>query len=169
MAAPIIPILKKLAVSIVSDKKLLKKVLGIVLGIIVFAITPMLAVIGIFSQLVDISTSEMEEILSEYETTASAVCAEIEKEMSGLGYPQEKIEEAQALYAFALFDFGEEDGFVGRLVGCYSLEEQTDEEVIAKVNETFGTEYFAEEYTALMEEIRDRQVLDETENKEDTA
>ena len=166
MAAPIIPILKKLAVAILTDKKARNKFFGVLLLIIVLAITPVLAVVGIFSQLVDISTSEMEEILSEYERTASVVCAEIEEEMMAHGYSALKIEEAQTLYAFALFDYGEEDGFVQKLVGCYSLEEQTDEELMAKVNEAFGTEYLAEEYTALMQEIRDRHVLDETENKE---
>ena len=165
MAAPIIPILKKVAVAILTDEKARKKFFGIVLGIIVIAITPVLAIIGIFTKIVEIGTSGVERIVAEYESTASVVCAEIEKEMTAQGYSALKIEEAQTLYAFALSDFGEEDGFVGRLVGCYSLGEQTDEEVIAKVNETFGTEYFAEEYTALMEEIRDRHVLDETENE----
>ena len=52
-------------------------------------------------------------------------------------------------------------------MGCYSLEEQTDEELIIKVNETFGTEYTADEYTDLVQEIRDTHVLDENENQEE--
>ena len=169
MAAPIIPILKKLAVSIVSDKKLLKRVLGIVLAIIIVAMIPGLVVVAIFTQMGNIDASELNGFIAEYEERVSVKNAEIEKRMVELGYSQEKIEEAQTLYAFALYDYGEEDGFVEKLIGCYSLEEQTDEELIIKVNETFGTSYTAEEYTCLMQEIRDRQVLDETENKEDTA
>lgn len=166
MAAPIIPILKKLAVALVTDKKFRNRVFGIILGILVIIMLPVMAVVGVFSELGNINTSEMEQILAEYETTASAVATEIEEEMTAQGFTALKIEEAQTLYAFALYDYGTEEGFVEKLVGCYSLEEQTDEELIAKVNETFGTEYTAEEYTDLMQEIRDTHVLDENENQE---
>ena len=166
MAAPIIPILKKLAVALVTDKKFRNRVFGIILGILIIIMLPVMAVVGVFSELGNINTSEMEQILSEYETTASAVATEIEEEMTALGFTALQIEEAQTLYAFALYDYGAEEGFVEKLVGCYSLEEQTDEELIAKVNETFGTEYTADEYTDLMQEIRDTHVLDENENQE---
>ena len=166
MAAPIIPILKKLAVALVTDKKFRNRVFGIILGILVIIMIPVMAVVGVFSELGNINTSEMEQILSEYETTASAVATEIEEEMTAQGFTALKIEEAQTLYAFALYDYGAEEGFVEKLVGCYALEEQTDEELIAKVNETFGTEYTADEYTSLMKEIRDTHVLDETKNQE---
>lgn len=166
MAAPIIPILKKLAVALVSDKKFRNRVFGIILGILIIIMLPVMAVVGVFSELGNINTSEMEQILSEYETTASAVATEIEEEMTALGYTSLQIEEAQTLYAFALYDYGAEEGFIEKLVGCYALEEQTDEELIAKVNETFGTEYTADEYTSLMQEIRDTHVLDENENQE---
>ena len=167
MAAPIIPILKKLAVALVTDKKFRNRVFGIILGILIIIMLPVMAVVGVFSELGNINTSEMEQILSEYEATASTVATEIEEEMTVQGFTALKIEEAQTLYAFALYDYGAEEGFVEKLVGCYSLEEQTDEELITKVNETFGTEYTADEYTSLMQEIRDTHVLDETENQED--
>ena len=167
MAAPIIPILKKLAVALVTDKKFRNRVFGIILGILIIIMLPVMAVVGVFSELGNINTSEMEQILSEYETTASAVATEIEEEMTALGYTSLQIEEAQTLYAFALYDYGAEEGFVEKLVGCYSLEKQTDEELITKVNETFGTEYTADEYTDLVQEIRDTHVLDENENQEE--
>jgi hypothetical protein len=110
--------------------------------------------------------SEVKQFIAEYEATASMICEKIEQEMTGLGYTSLQIEEAQTLYAFALYDYGTEEGFVEKLVDCYALEEQTDEELIAKVNETFGTEYTAVEYTDLMQEIRDTHVLDENENQE---
>lgn len=166
MAAPIFPLIKKLAVSLVTDKKFRNRIFGIILGMLIIIMLPVLAVVGVFSELGNINTSEMEQILSEYEATASVVATEIEEEMTAQGFTALKIEEAQTLYAFALYDYGEQDGFVEKLVGCYSLEEQTDEELIAKVNETFGTEYTAEDYTSLMQEIRDNHVLDETENQE---
>lgn len=167
MAAPIIPILKKLAVALVTDKKFRNRVFGIILGILVIIMLPVMAVVGVFSELGNINTSEMEQILSEYEATASAVATEIEEKMTAQGFTALKIEEAQTLYAFALYDYGTEEGFVEKLVDCYALEEQTDEELIAKVNETFGKEYTADEYTSLMQEIRDTHVLDENENQEE--
>ena len=166
MAAPIIPILKKAAVAVLTDKKLFKKVMGIILGIIIIILTPVLAIVGMFSQLANMDVSEAKQFIAEYEATANVVCEKIEEEMTGLGYTSLQIEEAQTLYVFALYDYGTEEGFVEKLVGCYSLEEQTDEELIAKVNETFGTEYAAEEYTALVQELRDNHVLDEDENQE---
>ncbi|MBQ3221939.1 MAG: hypothetical protein IJB34_08295 [Clostridia bacterium] len=167
MAAPIIPILKKVAVAVLTDKKLFKKVMGIILGIIIIILTPVLAIVGIFSQLANVDMSEAKQFIAEYETTASMICEKIEQEMTGLGYTSLQIEEAQTLYVFALYDYGEEEGFVEKIVSCYTIEEQTDEELIAKVNETFGTEYTVDEYTDLMQEIRDNHVLDENENQEE--
>ena len=158
MAAPIIPILKKVAVAVLTDKKLFKKVMGIILGIIIIILTPVLALVGIFSQLANMDVSEAKQFIAEYEATANVVCEKIEEEMTGLGYTSLQIEEAQTLYVFALYDYGTEEGFVEKLVGCYSLEEQTDEDLIKNINEAFGTEYLAEEYTALMQEIRDNHV-----------
>ena len=166
MAAPIIPILKKVAVAVLTDKKLFKKVMGIILGIIIIILTPVLAIVGIFSQLANMDVGEVKQFIAEYEATASTVCEKIEEEMTAQGFTALQIEEAQTLYVFALYDYGEEDGFVETLVGCYSLEGQTDEELMAKVNEAFGTEYLAEEYTVLMQEIRDNHVLDENKNQE---
>ena len=166
MALPIIPLLKKLAVSLVTDKKFRHRVFGIILGIIIIIMLPVMAVVGVFSELGNINTSEMNQILAEYEETVAEKCKEIEEVMTAQGFTALKIEEAQTLYAFALYDYGEQDGFVEKLIGCYSIEEQTDEDLIQKVNEIFGTAYTAEEYTSLVQEIRDRQVLDENEKQE---
>lgn len=166
MTAPIIPILKKVAVAVLTDKKLFKKVIEIVLILIVFIITPILAVVGFCFELTRRGEDMMERIISEYEERINTVCEKIEEEMKTQGFTDLQIEEAQTLYAFALYDYGTEEGFVEKLVDCYALEEQTDEELIAKVNETFGTDYTADEYTSLMKEIRDTHVLDETKNQE---
>ena len=160
MAAPIIPFLKKLTTVGITDKKFLKRALGIMLGIFIIIMMPIFAVVGVFSQLANIDMSELQQTAAEYEKTANVKCAEIEAMMAELGYSKQQIEEAQALYAFALYDFGEEDGFVERLVECYTLAKQTDEELIKKINEAFGTSYTKEEYTRLMQQIRDNHVLD---------
>ena len=56
MAAPIIPILKKIAVAFVSDKKGRKWLLGIILGVLFLLLMPIIAVLGIFSGGIDINT-----------------------------------------------------------------------------------------------------------------
>ena len=58
MAAPIIPILKKLAVALVTDKKFRNRVFGIILGILVIIMLPVMAVVGVFSELGSINTKK---------------------------------------------------------------------------------------------------------------
>lgn len=165
MAAPIVPVLKKLGMAILTDKKASEKVIEIVLILIVFIITPILAVVGFCSELTRRGEDMMERIISEYEERINTVCEKIEEEMKTQGFTDLQIEEAQTLYAFALCDFGEQEDFLEKLLYCYRLKEQTDEELIQKINEVFGTNYLAEEYTSLMQEIRDRYVLDEDKNQ----
>ena len=69
-------------------------------------------------------------------------------------------EEAQTLYLFALHDEGEEDGFVMRLVGCFEAD-QTDEELVQKVNTEFGKEITTEDFQNAVQEFRDTQVSNE--------
>ena len=166
MAVPIIPILKKLAVAVLTDKKTRKRIFGILLGIVIIVTLPIMAIIGVFAELSNINTSEVEQILSEYESTVNEKNAEIEDLMTARGFSALQIEEAQTLYAFALYDFGEEEKFIEKLADCYTLEEQTDEALIQKVNETFGTEYLAEEYANLMQDVREKYEMDEKERGE---
>ena len=155
MAFPIIPILKKIAVTLVTDKKARKVIIGIVLGIIVIIIMPIIAVLGIFSSGLEIGNEKINEIINEYQTVGETVMVEIEEKMIDEGYSKQKIEEAQAVYMLALFEKSEEENFVSRLVGCFAFE-QTDEELVNNVNAEFGTDLLASEYTQAVQEIRDR-------------
>ena len=155
MAFPIIPILKKIAVTLVTDKKARKVIIGIVLGIIVIIIMPIIAVLGIFSSGLEIGNEKINEIINEYQTVGETVMAEIEEKMIDEGYSKQKIEEAQAVYMLALFEKSEEENFVSRLVGCFAFE-QTDEELVNNMNAEFGTDLLASEYTQAVQEIRDK-------------
>ena len=160
MAAPIIPILKKIAVALVSDKKGRKWLLGIILGIVFIILLPIIALLGIFSGGLDLNTDELFSALTEQQAKMEIIVQDIEDEMINAGYNQQDVEEAQTLYLFALHDEGEEDGFVLRLVGCFEAD-QTDEELVAAVNAEFGKEIMTEDFTNAVQEFRDTQVSNE--------
>lgn len=76
--------------------------------------------------------------------------------MTDAGYDSNRIEEARTLYVFALSSYVEESNFTDRLVGCFSAE-QTDEDLIIKVNEVFGTIIKVEDFKNAMENTRNDQ------------
>ena len=145
MSATVAAALKKIAVAILTDKKLRKAVLGIVLGIIIIVIMPVVAVIALFNGDINIDTDRLQQIVVEEmsdEEKAKLQAVEdtmkaIETAMTEKGFTAEKIKEAQVLYTLALYDHSKADGFVDKLVGCFA-EDQTDEQLIAAVNAAFG-------------------------------
>ena len=160
MAAPIIPILKKVAVAIVSDKKGRKWLLGVILGITFIILMPIIALLGIFSGGLDLNLDGIYDKIHEQQAKMEIVAQDIEDEMLNAGYTQVEVQEAQTLYLFALHDEAEEDGFVLRLVGCFEAD-QTDEELVQKVNTEFGKEITIEDFQNAVQEFRDTQVSNE--------
>ena len=160
MAAPIIPILKKVAVAIVSDKKGRKWLLGVILGITFIILMPIIALLGIFSGGLDLNLDGIYDKINEQQAKMEIVAQDIEDEMLNAGYTQQEVQEAQTLYIFALHDEAEEDGFVLRLVGCFEAD-QTDEELVQNVNTEFGKEITTEDFQNAVQEFRDAQVSDE--------
>lgn len=161
MSATVAAALKKIAVAILSDKKLRKAVLGIVLGIIIIVIMPVAAVIALFNGDINIDTDRLQQIVVEEmsdEEKAKLQAVEdmmkaIETAMTEKGFTAERTKEAQVLYTLALYDHSKADGFVDKLVDCFA-EDQTDEQLIAAVNSAFGTELKAEDYSKIMNSIR---------------
>ena len=161
MSAAIVAALKKIAVAIIGNPKVLKKIGGILLGVIVIIIMPILAVLGIFSGDIEIDTVRLQTMIEESMTEEEIgrlqligdVMLKIEEEMTTAGYSADRINEAQVLYSLSLTEFSGEEDFVDRLVGCFQ-QEQTDEELILSVNETFGTQINAEEFIRVMDGIR---------------
>lgn len=156
MAAPaIIPILKKIAVAIVSDKKGRKVVIGIVLGVIFVIMMPIIAILGIFSGGIDLGLDDINSLVQQQQTVGESTLTAIEEQMLSEGYSQLKAEEAQAIYLLALFDKTDEENFTERLVGCFETE-QTDTELITAVNAEFGTAINPSDFTVAVQEIRDK-------------
>ena len=152
MAFPIAAILKKAAIAVGSNKKVLKTVGCIALGLVVIICMPIAAVLGIFSGGAGIDTGKI-EIPQEEVLQAEEIMESIEEKMLEKGLGEERIEEAMVLFSFCLFQFAGEENFAERLGGCFETK-QTDEELIAAVNAEFGTNILPEEFIDIMEEIK---------------
>ena len=163
MAAPaIVPIIKKVASVVLSDKKGRKAVLMIIGIVLVIIILPIIALLGIFSGGIDLGLDDINSMVQEQQQVGEATLVAIEEAMLDEGYSQERVEEAQAVYLLALFDKTDEDNFVERLVGCFE-EEQTDAELIASVNAEFGTAITPSVFTEALKEVREK-YLNQEEN-----
>lgn len=154
MSGAIAAALKKVAVYIGTDKKALKTICGIVLGIVLLLMMPIIAILGIFTGTVEIDTERLMELIEEQQKKGETILMEIEEEMRLSGCTEEQIEEAQVLYALALFPYEEDENFIEKLSGCFKRE-QTEEELIYEVNQAFGTTIKPEEFKEIMQEYRD--------------
>ena len=161
MSATVAAALKKIAVAVLTDKKLRRTVLGIVLGVIIIIIMPVAAIISLFNGDIEIDTDRLQTLVVENlsaEEKAKLQAVDdtmygIETAMTEKGFTAEKAKEAQVLYVLALSDYAEQTDFVSKLAGCFT-EDQTDEQLIAAVNSAFGTELKTEDYSKIMNSIR---------------
>ena len=162
MAAPAVAaVAKKVIVYILTDEKALKVVLGIVLGIIIIILLPLGVIIGVLNGDVEIDADRMQEmIVQNLSAEEQAMLQGIEDTMYGIedgmteaGYGNQRVTEAQVLYVLALSSHSAEDGFVDKLVGCFT-QDQTDEQLISAVNSAFGTSITAQDFSNVMSNIR---------------
>ncbi len=161
MNATLAAALKKVAAALLTDKKALKTVGGIILGILLIICLPVAAIISIFNSDIKIDEARLQQIvvqnlsaeeknrLQEVEDTMYA----IEDAMTAADFDDQRAKEAQVLYVLALPDCAGQDGFVEKLVGCFE-DEQSDSQLIAAVNSTFGKEIAPEDFTNVMRAIR---------------
>ena len=161
MSATVAAALKKIAVAVLTDKKLRRTVLGIILGVIIIIVMPVAAVISVFSGDTKIDTDRLQQLVIEEMSdeekaklqTVEDTMKAIETAMTEKGLPAEETKEAQVLYVLALSDHADQADFVSKLAGCFA-EEQTDEQLITAVNAAFGTELKTEDFTKVMTAIR---------------
>lgn len=160
MSATVAAALKKLSAVVLSDKNNLKTVVGIIIGIIVIIVMPIAAVLSIFSGDMNIDTDRLQQMITESLTSEEEdnlkfiedIMLSLDEKMTAAGFPN-RVKEAQVLYVLALSDYSREDGFTDKLVGCFAAD-QTDEQLILAVNETFGTDIKSEDFTKIMNDIR---------------
>lgn len=160
MSATVAAALKKLSAVVLSDKNNLKTVVGIIIGIIVIIVMPIAAVLSIFSGDMNIDTDRLQQMITESLTSEEEdnlkfiedTMLTLDEKMTAAGFP-DRVKEAQALYVLALSDYSREDGFTDKLVDCFAAD-QTNEQLILAVNETFGTDIKSEDFTKIMNDIR---------------
>jgi len=165
MSATIAAALKKIAVTLFTNPKLLKKVLGIVLGIIIVVITPVLAIVAIFKSEPKIDTNYLQSAfvgnMSEEEKAKLKIVEStmngINEKMTSAGFDSERVKEAQVLYVLALNEQSNQKGFTEKLVSCFT-QEQTDDELIVKINGVFGTNIPPSDFTKIMSGIRSQYI-----------
>lgn len=160
MSATVAAALKKLSAVLLSDKNNLKTAVGIIIGIIVIIVMPIAAVLSIFSGDMNIDTDRLQQMITENLTSEEEdnlkfiedTMLTLDEKMTAAGFPN-RVKEAQVLYVLALSDYSREDGFTDKLVDCFA-DNQTDEQLILAVNETFGTDINSEDFTKIMNDIR---------------
>lgn len=153
MAIPLSVILKKLGLTAATNKKGRKIIVGIILGTLFMLSTPAMVLLGLFSGSMNIQTGDIQDVVSERKAYAEVIIAQIAEEMLESGYELKTIKEAQTVYAYILFEYGEADGFIQRLVACFEAE-YTDEILSKRINAEFNTSITAEELSAVLSDIR---------------
>ena len=162
MAAPAVAaVAKKVIVYILTDKKALKTVLGIILGIIIILLLPLAVIIGVLNGNVEIDADRMQELIVQNLSPEEQAMLQgiedtmysIEDGMTNAGYSGTRVTEAQVLYVLALSSHSSEDGFVDKLVGCFT-QDQTDDQLITAVNSAFGTSITTQDFSNVMTNIR---------------
>lgn len=65
MSATIGAALKKIAVALLTDKKIMKTIGGIIIGIIIIVVMPIVAVVSVFNGSMDIDTDKLSQSIQE--------------------------------------------------------------------------------------------------------
>ena len=162
MASPAVAVIvKKVVVVVATDKKLRKIVLGIILGALIIIMLPIAVVMGLANQEIEIDVDRAQELIVEnmsYEDREMLLSIEntmnaIDDAMTDAGHSPSRVTEAQVLYILALSEQSTTDDFVERLVNCFALD-QSDDNLISRVNSTFGTNIVAQDFSNVMLGIR---------------
>ena len=164
MSATIGAALKKIAVSMLTDKKVLKTIFGIVIGIIIIVVMPIVAVVSIFNSSIEIDTDKLNQSIQENISAEQMAnfqlindtMTEVEKQLD-----KKKLSDcntqAEVIYLFSLSDKSKDKDFVKNFVSCFN-KNQSDEDLIKAVNAKFGTEIKYTEFQKLIQSIKGAQI-----------
>ena len=160
MSAAIGAALKKIAVALLTDKRVLKTLGMAILVLIVALLLPLMAMMAILSGDIELDTGElMDRIEANLSASDLAMLTTIQDTMDGIetaltdAEMPSRVREAQALYIMALYDKSGSSNFVSRLVSCF-WENQTDTQLINAVNSEFGTNIAVEEFSRVAQNLR---------------
>ena len=156
MSTTVAAALKKIAVALLSDRKIAKKAGTFILSILAGVLMPMGAVLGLFSGKIEFSDEQISAIADSIDTEELAKLARIQSTLDEIEEAMDdadmgdKCEEAQVLYFLVLYEYQDEDDFVDRLVGCFE-EDQSYRKLIKAVNKEFGCDIDRKEFTNVMD------------------
>ncbi len=160
MSAALGAALKKIAVALLTDKRVLKGIGMTVLVLIVALLLPLMAMMAILSGDIELDTDAlMDRIEANLTANDIAMLTSIEDTMEAIDTAltdaemPSRVGEAQALYIMALYDHSGSSNFVTRLVSCF-WENQTDAQLINAVNSEFGTSIAVEEFSRIAQNLR---------------
>lgn len=160
MSAALGAALKKIAVALLTDKRVLKAIGMVILVLIVALLLPLMAMVALLSGDIELDTDAlMDQIEANLSVSDSTMLTNIEDTMEAIdtalgdaGMPS-RVGEAQALYIMALHSHSGSSDFVSRLVSCF-WEDQTDDQLIAAVNTEFGTNITVEDFSHVAQNLR---------------
>lgn len=165
MSATVAAALKKIVTALLTEPKVLKTIGGIILGIIIIILTPIVTIIALFNGDIDLDTDRLQQMvienmpseeISELQHVQDTVSA-ISTAMTEAGFTGTRLTEAHMIYTMALSSHSYEEGFVDKLVGCFAAD-QTDAQLIAAVNTAFGTSISETDFTNMMTSVRAKHI-----------
>ena len=164
MSATIGAALKKIAVALLTDKNVIKTIGGIIIGIIIIVVMPIVAVVSIFNGSMDIDTDKLNQSIQENISAEQMenlqlindTMTEIENQLKSKKLPNYNTQ-AEVIYLFSLSDKSKDENFVKNFVSCFK-KNQSDEDLINAVNQKFGTEIKYDEFQKMMQSIKGAEI-----------
>ena len=131
--------LKRIAVAIVSNPRNWKVIGGIILALIIVVITPVAVIVAILNGNIEIDQNRLTQIIQQN------ITAEQSANLEMINTTMEKVE--QELEKRNLLEY---KTFVRNFVKCFKRG-ITDEQLVERVNEKFGTAIQYEEFKKMMD------------------
>ena len=151
--------LKKIAVALVSNPQNWKTIVGIILALIIVVVTPVAVIVAILNGNIEIDQSRLAQIIQQNITAEQSSSLEminttmekVEQELEKRNLLEYKTQ-AEVLYLFSLTEHSNDENFVRNFVKCFKRG-ITDEQLVERVNEKFGTAIQYEEFEKMMNSI----------------
>ena len=151
--------LKKIAVALVSNPQNWKTIVGIILALIIVVVTPVAVIVAILNGNIEIDQSRLAQIVQQNITAEQSSSLEminttmekVEQELEKRNLLEYKTQ-AEVLYVFSLTEHSNDENFVRNFVKCFK-KGITDEQLVERVNEKFGTAIRYEEFERMMNSI----------------
>lgn len=151
--------LKKIAVALVSNPRNWKVIGGIILALIIVVVTPVAVIVAILNGNIEIDQNRLAQIIQQNITVEQSANLEminttmekVEQELEKRNLLEYKTQ-AEVLYVFSLTEHSNDENFVRNFVKCFKRG-ITDEQLVERVNEKFGTAIQYGEFEKMMNSI----------------